>query len=196
MDGVRDPIGAPAAGLAQGDALAVSRLQCLTWTLASRRRLEAVRATAAAVEGDVRGAGGGPERGGREALERRGDLLLGIVALDQALTAARWIAGAQAELAPGAPGGPVIVEQAGQVAGARSVSPVPLDRIEAARQRVRAIRNLVVHLDDRLAASLPATLDIDAGGLRASQGRDESYLGFDEWAAWLDALETWLTSER
>lgn len=170
------------------------RAQCLTWVLASRARLAAALGDRLARAVGSTAGTAIPDAGDREALLLRGDLYLGIVALDQALTSARWAAGAPAEGSRGA-----VVPARGAArppvpSDAADDLPMPLAELEAARQRVRSVRNLIVHLDDRRAASLPAALDVDPAGVRASQGGAASSLTFDEWAGWLDALEAWASA--
>ncbi len=118
---------------------------------------------------------------GRAALERQGELLLGMVALDQAFAAARWIAAGAGFPPAGAAGG--------------GFDP---RGFEAARQRVRAVRNVIIHMDERLASSMPATLEIDGSVIRGGQSvvTPPVTITTREWARWLDLLEAWLPESR
>ena len=116
--------------------------------------------------------------GGGSTLERDGELLLGMVALDQAFAAARWVAA----------GSGFATAEHGHGTGFDPGS------FEAAREQVRAVRNLIIHMDERIASNLPAILEIDGPVIRASQSADAPpvAVGTAQWSAWLDALDGWL----
>jgi hypothetical protein len=144
--------------------------QCLMWARASRRRLY----SAMALQGT-----GDPQDALAEA-DRAGELRLGLIALDHALNAARWVLQRQTERTlPTSPAPP-----------AATVGAADLSAFEEVRERVRGIRNVITHFDDRIATGYLAEIEVTPDGLTARQRGITLALSFLEWDRWLDELES------
>jgi len=151
--------------------------QCLLWARASRRRLYSAMALGQP----------GPDR--MRETDRAGELRLGLIALDHALNAARWMLS----------GGAV---RAGRLArdpdteGPTGLGLADLADLESIRERVRGIRNVITHFDDRIAAGYAAEVEATPDGITARQRGTTFSLGFVEWERWLDDLERWCGAVR
>jgi hypothetical protein len=122
---------------------------CEVWARASRRNLERVQALA-------------PRE---QRIDRLGDLWLGLIALEQALTAARYL------VANDAP----------------ATSDLPIADLDRRWWDVCEIRNAVVHMPGRIGTTGTFPDDLDLDGVRAG----DHWLSFVEWTSLLDALEPW-----
>jgi hypothetical protein len=60
---------------------------------------------------------------------------------------------------------------------------------EELRERVRGIRNVITHFDDRLAMGYAAVVEVTAEGFTARQRGITLALAFVEWDHWLGQLE-------
>jgi hypothetical protein len=124
----------------------------------------------------------GPDR--LRETNRAGELRLGLIALDHALNAARWMLPGGAARAGHVPRGP-------SPEGPTGVDLAGLADFEAVRERVRGIRNVITHFDDRIAAGYAAEVEATPDGITARQRGITFSLGFGEWERWLDDLERW-----
>ena len=150
--------------------------QCLLWVRASRRRLYSAMALGQP----------GPDR--LRETDRAGELRLGLIALDHALNAARWMLSGGAVRA-GLPQGP-------GTDGLAGADLTDLAGFEAVRERVRGVRNVITHFDDRIAAGYAAEVEATPEGITARQRGITFSLGFVEWERWLDDLERWCGAVR
>lgn len=130
--------------------------QCELWLAASRRRYQEIAAM--------------PEiRGRDDGLKFAGDTLLGILALEQALLAARWVAANRED-----------------AAAALLTSRDELDNEWA---RVRVLRsNVVAHMDSWITETPAPSMRVDSSGVHL---RDALVFSFAEWRHWLDAVGPW-----
>jgi hypothetical protein len=145
------------AAIPTGDVLETFHsAQCVLWVAASRRRFEDIAAMT--------------EISGRDdGLKFAGDTLLGILALEQALLAARWVAA-----------------NSTQASTALPAAPSELDREWGS---VRVLRSSVVaHMDTWITQTPAPSMKIDARGVHL---RDALVFSFAEWRHWLDLLEPW-----
>jgi hypothetical protein len=103
-----------------------------------------------------------------------GDALMGLIALDQGLGAARW----------------VVANSAAARAGFPAPGPEALDAFWV---RVRLLRNELVHLDKRSLQN-PEVMKIiaDQVGLHVASGLA---ISFGTWREWLDLVEPWAAGE-
>ena len=146
--------------------------QCLLWVRASRRRLYSAMALGQP----------GPDR--LRETDRAGELRLGLIALDHALNAARW-------MVPGGGAGVGHVPGGTDMEGPAGSGLTDLAGFEAVRERVRGVRNVITHFDDRIAGGYAAEVEATPDGITARQCGITFSLGFVEWERWLDDLERW-----
>jgi hypothetical protein len=132
-----------------------------------------------ALANDGEGSGHGADR--RREIDRAGELRLGLIALDHALNAARWMLSGRTARADQVPRGP----------DAEGPTGADLADFEDLRERVRGIRNVITHFDDRIAAGYAAEVEATPDGITARQRGITFSLGFVEWERWLDDLERW-----
>lgn len=131
-----------------------------------------------------------PETGGERVLDREweidraGEVRLEIIALDHALNAARWMLSGRAAR----------VDHVTRDADAGDPVGPELAGFEDLRERVRGIRNVITHYDDRIAVGYPAEVETTPDGITARQRGITFSLGFVEWERWLDNLERWCLS--
>lgn len=130
--------------------------QCVLWLAASRRRFRDVAAMT-----EIRGRDDG--------LKLAGDTLLGILALEQGLLAARWVAANSAE--------------------ATAALPVQEEELNIEWGSLRVLRSSVVaHMDTWITQTPAPSLKVDSQGVHL---RDALVFSFAEWRRWLELLEPW-----
>jgi hypothetical protein len=132
--------------------------QCVLWLAASRRRFQDV-------------AGMTEIRGRDDGLKFAGVTLLGILALEQALLAARWVAANSAQ--------------------ATAALPVQEEELNSEWGSVRVLRSSVVaHMDTWITQTPAPSMKVDSQGVHLL---DALVFSFAEWRRWLDLLEPWAT---
>ena len=129
--------------------------RCAMWTVASRDCSDAV-SRMDKVEGP------------RDGLAFAGRALLGVLAFELALEAARWVL---ANLTDG------------------SDLPVNAQQLDEEWNRVRSLRSdVVAHLGTWIQDDVDSSLRVDSSGISV---RQELVFSFAEWRRWLDILEPW-----
>jgi hypothetical protein len=128
--------------------------QTIMWARASRRRLLEVRSRAE----------GSPD----EVVDRYGELLLGLVSLESAVTAARH---AVADHAPNLP--------------------KPSLPTQRHRHAISALRHIAAHEEEAIHEQGYFLIQIRGDAVVGSRGGRKYTLTFDEWLGIVEELETW-----
>lgn len=130
------------------------------WTVASRDSYNAI-----AAQGSVKGA--------RSGLLFAGRALMGVLAFELALDAARWV-----------------VANSGPALAALKVSSAELD---AEWAKVRSLRSdVIAHMDSWMQHDTGSQLRVDSAGVSV---RGDLAFDFSEWLRWLELLEPWALAQ-